>query len=180
MNIPNDVIYNIFFYINDYETVMNFFILNKIFYNDYIRRYNKTYRHKFKVLFTDIFSFLSLLPNLKNNNEDLNMYNLLTTTGINSKFKTSISNDIFFVYHSYKNMIYAESVYRLGPNMAQDLTNVILIQGPNHLDMNSLVIFNKNKVKIILSVKSRILELNTPLNFLYLRGLFENINIIMQ
>ena len=64
-NIPNDIIYNIYFYTNDYCTASNFWLLSKDFNKNYMTKYNKTYKHKFMLLFNDIFTFLSLLP-LKN------------------------------------------------------------------------------------------------------------------
>lgn len=175
MNIPYDIIYHIYFFMSDYQDIMNFFLINKFFYNNYMRRYNLTYRHKFRILFNDIFSFLSMLPYLKNNDDDLHIYHCLNTMCIEPLYKQSISHDIFFIYHIYKNLIYKESLHRLGINIAPDLTNVILIQGPRHLDRNIKVNFNKNKVKIILLPHSRILELNNSLNFLYLRSIFRRI-----
>jgi hypothetical protein len=160
MSLPYDIIYNIYFHISDYETLMHFYILNKEFYNNYIRRYNKSYKHKFKILFRDIFGFLSMLPYLKNNNADLHIFDCISTISIEPTYKKTISNDIFFIYYMYKGIIFEESFHKLGMNIAPDLTNVILIQGPNHLDLNTKVIFNKNRIKIVLSETSRLLEIN--------------------
>jgi hypothetical protein len=93
--------------------------------------------------------------------------------------KPIISNDIIFMYRLYKSVILEESIQRLGIILASDLTNMILIQGPKHIDRNSKIIFNKNKVKIILPKDNKILELNIGMNFLYLRRqflIFDNFN----
>lgn len=87
--------------------------------------------------------------------------------------KPIISKDILFVYRLYKNLIYEEAMHKLGINLAPDLTNMILIQGPNHIDRNSSIKFNRNKVKLILHPNNRVLELSTSLNFLYLRRQFD-------
>ena len=45
-SLPYDIIYNIYFYINDYSTINNFWIISKYFNRNYMTRYNKTYIHK--------------------------------------------------------------------------------------------------------------------------------------
>jgi hypothetical protein len=78
----------------------------------------------------------------------------------------------------YKELIYSESFRRLGINIATDLTNLILIQGPTHIDLNSKVLFNKelkNKIKVILPKEARILALNRSVPELYLRNIFNRL-----
>jgi hypothetical protein len=172
MNVPYDVLYHIYFMIDDYPTLLNFSILDKPFYNNYVRRYNKSYKHKFSILFKDIFSFLALLPNLKQQDDDIHIFMCIQSMCIEPVLKPVITKDILFVYRIYKNIIFDEAMRRLGSNLAPDLTNMILIQGANHIDRNSYVKFNKNKVKLILPYDNRMLELNVSLNFLYLRRQF--------
>lgn len=173
MNLPYDILYHIYYMIDDYPTVLNFSLLDKTFYNNYIRRYNKSYKHKFSILFKDVFSFLAMLPNLKPCDDDIHIFMCIQSMCIEPVLKPIIVRDILFVYRLYKNLIYEESVRKLGINLAPDLTNVILIQGSNHIDRNSSIKFNKNKVKLTLHTNNRILELNTTLNFLYLRRQFD-------
>jgi hypothetical protein len=175
MKIPYDVLYHIYLTIDDYPTLLNFNILDKKFYHNYIRRYNKSYKHKFSVLFKDVFSFLSLLPNLRPRDDDIQIFMCIQSICIEPVLKPIISNDIIFMYRFYKSAIFEESTAKLGINLAVDLTNMILIQGPNHIDRNSQIIFNKNKIKIILPKDNRILELSGALNFLYLRRQFQMI-----
>jgi hypothetical protein len=165
--------------IDDYPTLLNFNILDKVFYYNYLRGYNKSYKHKFLVLFKDLFTFLSLLPNLKPKDDDIHMFMCIQRMCIEPVLKPIISNDIIFMYRLYKSVILEESIQRLGIILASDLTNMILIQGPKHIDRNSKIIFNKNKVKIILPKDNKILELNIGMNFLYLRRqflIFDNFN----
>lgn len=158
--------------IDDYTTLLNLVTLDKTFYTNYIRRYNKSYKHKFAVLFKDIFAFLALLPNLKPQDDDIHIFMCIQSMCIEPILKPVITKDILFVYRIYKNAIFDEAMKRLGANLAPDLTNMILIQGPNHIDRNSSIKFNKNKVKLILPHDNRMLELNVSLNFLYLRRQF--------
>ena len=180
MKIPYDVLYHIYFMIDDYPTLLNLNVLDKTFYHNYIRRYNKSYKHKFSVLFKDVFSFLSLLPNLKSRDDDIQIFMCIRSMCIEPILKPIISKDILFMYRLYKSAIFEESTIKIGVNLSADLTNMILIQGPNHIDRNSQIIFNKNKVKIVLPKDNRMLELNVALNFLYLRRQFqmlENVNV---
>jgi hypothetical protein len=52
--IPYDIIFNIYFYIDDYDTILSYFLLNKRFYN-YMKRYTNVYKHRFRIIFKDIF-----------------------------------------------------------------------------------------------------------------------------
>jgi hypothetical protein len=179
MGVPYDVLYHIYFMIDDYPTILNFIMLDKTFYYNYIRRYNKSYKHRFSVLFKDIFSFLALLPNLHPRDDDIQIFMCIKSMCIEPVLKPIIANDIIFIYRMYKATIYEEAFKKLGLNLAQDLTNMILIQGPNHIDRNSHIEFNKNKVRLCLPKENRILELNVAINFLYLRRQFnmlENFN----
>ena len=172
MYLPYDILYNIYMMIDDYPTIINFYTLNKYFYYNYIRRYNTSYKHRFNVLFKDIFSFLSLLPN-HHKGQDVKIFKCIQTQYIEPMFKPMINKDIIFLYTLYKKSIYDEAVKKLGFNLAQDLTNIILIQGPNHINKHSKVLLDKNKVKIIIPSESRILDLSIALNFLYLRIKFQ-------
>ncbi len=173
MSLPYDVLYHIYYMIDDYPTMLNFSILDKTFYQNYIRRYNKSYKHKFSILFKDVFSFLAMLPHLKPHDDDIQIFMCIQSMCIEPVLKPIISKDILFVYRLYKNLIYEEAMHKLGVNLAPDLTNMILIQGPNHIDRNSLIKFNKNKVVLTLHPNNRVLELSTSLNFLYLRRQFD-------
>jgi hypothetical protein len=171
MRLPYDILYNIFFMIDDYPTLLRFFILNKTFYNDYIKKYSKTYKHKFNILFKDVFSLLSLLPNLKSN-DDIQNFICIQNMCIEPSLKKNILHDILFVYKLYKSAILEESIKKLGTNLSLDLTNIILIQGPEHINNNSKVICNKNKIKLIIPDENKMLDLNIAMNFLYLRQQF--------
>lgn len=55
MSVPYDVIYNIYFYIDDYSTINKFWLISKYFNKHYMTRYNKTYIHKYKILYNNFF-----------------------------------------------------------------------------------------------------------------------------
>lgn len=174
MILPYDILYHIYFMVDDYSTLMKFFILNKTFYSEYIKKYSKTYTHKFNILFKDVFSFLSLLPNLKPDH-DIQILMCIQNMHVEPSLKDNILHDILFVYKLYKSAILEESIRKLGPNLSVDLTNMILIQGPEHIDKNSKVICNKNKVKLIIPNENKMLDLSIAMNFLYLRRQFASI-----
>lgn len=180
MNLPYDIIYSIFFFIDDYPTILSFYTLNKVFYYNYVGRYSVSYKHKFSVLFKDIFSFLALLPYANKDDDDIHMFMCIRSMCIEPIYKPIIVNDIMFIYRLYKSIIYEEAFKRLGTNIAPDLTNIILIQGPNHIDRHTSIKFKKNKVRLYLKPHSRILELNQSLNFAYLRRRFQILERIAQ
>jgi hypothetical protein len=91
---------------------------------------------------------------------------------IEPSLKKNILHDILFVYKLYKSAILEESIKKLGTNLSLDLTNIILIQGPEHINNNSKVICNKNKIKLIIPDENKMLDLNIAMNFLYLRQQF--------
>lgn len=157
MYLSFDIIYNIYFYIDDYHTILSFYILNKSFYN-YIKNYTKTYTHKWNIAFNDIFSFLSVLP--YSTIDDIN-----TLINIEFKYKNTVKKDYFFIYNVYRTLIFNESILRLGSNIGHNLTNIILTQGVNHIDKNTIVIFNKNNIKVEFSKYQRILALNKNIYF---------------
>lgn len=173
MSLPYDIILHIYYMTDDYTTILNLIILNKEFYYKYIRKYNQSYEHKFNILFNDIFSFLGMLPNIHSKDDDIQIFMCMKSMYTEPKLKSIISNDIIFVYKLYKSIIYDEAVKKVGLNLASDLTNMILIQGSNHIFRNSKIIFNKNKIKLFLPNDNRMLELSVSLNFLYLRRRFD-------
>lgn len=170
--VPYDILYHIYFMIDDYQTILKFNILNKVFYGNYIRRYNKSYKHKFSILFKDVFKFLALLPNLKPNDDDIHIFMNIQNMCIEPTLKSIISSDIIFIYRLYKCIIYDNFKKKIGCNSSLNLANLILIQGPTHIVNNTIVTFNKNQVKLIISKDNNILELNVAMNFLYLRSQF--------
>lgn len=176
--LPYDIIFTIFFYINDYDIILSYYILNKHFFNNYMKRYTIVYKHRFTIIFNDIFNFLSLLPSLKSNNDDIHFLTSISSICIDLRNRKTICNDYKIVYKMYKDLIYTESFKRFGINIAADLTNLILIQGSTHIDLNSKVLFNKelkNKIKVILPKEARILSLNRSVPGLYLRDLFNRL-----
>ena len=174
--LPFDVIYKIYFYIDDYCTANNFFLLCKDFYNNFMK--NKARHYKFNILHDSLFSFLMLLPETFNTNEnigDLTFYELLMCQSQNNRDQIMLRKDIHFIYHLYKNFFVYYFANDTNKNssltIATNLSNIIILQGP--LFINNLVkleVFSKGhgnvnfgnivpcllpKTSIKVSIKSR-------------------------
>jgi hypothetical protein len=152
-NIPNDIIYNIYFYTNDYCTASNFWLLSKDFNKNYMTKYNKTYKHKFMLLFNDIFTFLSLLPLKNNTPSDIDFFELITVQIANNGDKKMLRNDIYFIYRVVKNffMYYltSDNIDSFYFNILKNISYATMLQGVEFLLDNIDITFDKNHVKII-------------------------------
>jgi hypothetical protein len=154
--LPFDVIYKIYFYVDDYCTANNFFLLCKDFYNNFMK--NKARDYKFNILHDSLFSFLMLLPETFNTNEnigDLTFYELLMCQSQNNHDKIMLSKDIRFIYHLYKNFFVYYFANDTNKNssltIATNLSNIIILQGPTFINNLVKLEYNGN----IVSIKSR-------------------------
>lgn len=154
--LPFDVIYKIYFYVDDYCTANNFFLLCKDFYNNFMK--NKARDYKFNILHDSLFSFLMLLPETFNTNEnigDLTFYELLMCQSQNNRDKIMLSKDISFIYHLYKNFFVYYFANDTNKNssltIATNLSNIIILQGPTFINNLVKLEYNGN----IVSIKSR-------------------------
>ena len=159
-NLSFDIIYQIYFYIDDYCTVNNFLFLCKTFRKNYMR--NRAYKHKFDILYKNLFSFLILLPENsdKSNKCDLDFFELLMSQSRTKIDKIMIHNDIHFVYNLYKNFF----LYYLATNcdkteavltISNKISNIIILQGPEFINNLAILDFNKNKISIRAKYKNR-------------------------
>jgi len=167
LKVPFDVIYKIYFYVDDYCTANNFLLLCKDFYNNFMK--NKARHYKFNILYESLFSFLMLLPETFNTNEnigDLTFYEMIMCQSQNYHDKIMLSKDIRFIYHLYKNFFVYYFANNTNKNssltIANNLSNIIILQGP--LFINNLVklevfgnivpcLLSKSSVKV--SIKSK-------------------------
>lgn len=153
--LPFDVIYKIYFYVDDYCTANNFLLLSKDFYNNFMK--NKARYYKFNILYESLFSFLMLLPETFDTNEnigDLAFYELLMCQSQNYHDKIMLSKDIRFIYNLYKNFFiyyFANDTNKNSITIANNLSNIIILQGP--LFINNLVKLECNGN--IVSIKSK-------------------------
>lgn len=143
MKLNYDIIYNIFLQSDDYITVSNFFVLNKTFLQNYIYHYQKTsYKHKFRIIFNHIFSFLNILEFLIMKECDI-------------AFLISLEPNIYFqkdirtVYELYKDTI-RKGLTTIERDDVNRIAYIILTQGANIIDRMTRVRFNRNKIKITL------------------------------
>jgi hypothetical protein len=152
MKITFDIIYEIYFHIDDYITACNFWLLCKAFTKDYMKYYNRSYNHKFKILFNNLFTFLVLLPENTNNNyyRDLDFYEMISTQCLNNYDTYLIKNDIRFIYNLYK--AFFTYIY----NMSSNLSAIILLQGPIFINNFTILDLKKNNVKILPKYNSKI------------------------
>lgn len=152
--VPFDIIYKIYFYIDDYCTANNFLLLCKDFYNNFMK--NKAYHHKFTILYENLFSFLMLLPETLDNRGDLSFYELLMCQSKNYQDRIMLHKDIYFVYNLYKNFFiyyFANDNKRL--TIANNLSNIIILQGPTFINNLVKLEFNGKKVSIKSKFKKR-------------------------
>lgn len=156
--IPFDIIYTVYFYITDYTTLNNFWYLCPEFTELYMKRYNRTYIHKFRVLSCDIFTFLSRLPDQNSGESDIYFYELVTTQCNRAAKKKVLRQDISFVYNLYKKFL----IYHLTPDLFNQYTiqtsiklaSVIMLQGVHVMDTITSLQFNHNKIRITSKCKS--------------------------
>lgn len=150
-----DIIYKIYFYIDDYCTASNFWLLSKTFNKNYMSYYNKCYEHKYNILYNNLFTFLSLLPECRYDEYlDLVFYEMVTTKFLLKEEKQTVTNDIRFIYYFYKNFFIYDFFYesycdRRFRDESNRLTCIILLKGPEFINKISTVIFNKNKLRIV-------------------------------
>lgn len=158
VDLPYDVIYLIYMKTDDYCTANNFWFLNKFFYQNYMRKYNKSYHHKFNILFKNMTTFLSLLPETNLDLEtDLSVFQLITTQCLQKEDKIMLKHDIKFFYDIYKSFfLHQLSILTpLGYKVCDLMSNLLLIQGSNYIDRVSIAKFNKNKVRVHPPIKNK-------------------------
>jgi hypothetical protein len=151
-SLQHDIIYNIFFYIDDYITLNNFWILSKDFNKQYMTRYNKSYKHKFNVLFDKLFTFLSMLPEHNFSENDLDFFELVSSQCLEQRDKKTLHKDITFTYYLYKtHLLYfftPDCFNQYISSIANKLSNIIMLQGTKIINNITSLYFNKNTIKI--------------------------------
>lgn len=164
IHLDYDIIYNIYFYIDDYITLDHFWYLSPTFTKMYMKKYNKSYTHKFNILRKDLFSFLSKLPDRYCRDSDVQFYELVTTQCLQSRDKMILKNDITFIYNFYKKFF----TYYLTPdlfneyiiNVSKDLSSIIMLQGTKIIDKITNLCFNKNTVGLSCKYQNTLDALN--------------------
>lgn len=163
-----DVIWLVYQQVDDYCTLNHFWILDKHFYIYYMKR-NAAYRHKLKILFNQLFTFLSLLPDTKMLENDIDFFTTVSCQCLESYQRTELRQAIGFVYTLFKNFLtqelfrYHDTDYmrKSAPIIAQ----VCLIQGPNFLDRYCHLNFNKQRVSIQAQTVSPVLNLRYLMSY---------------
>lgn len=140
MSLPLDILYDIYLKIDDYETLINFETLNKKFYKDYISRYNMTYKHKFKILKSELFK------HYQNLDDDIDEFDIWVKLA--NKININIIKDILFVYKLYKNVMFNKIMEIFPKNLSLYFTHIMLKNQHMYIKNNIIIEFNKNKVAL--------------------------------
>lgn len=177
MHVPFDIIYNVFFFVDDYETAQNFWLLSKDFNSQYMNRYVVTYRHKYRILHNLLFNFLSLLPDTKLLDDDVEMFWNINAVGLDEYAKRTIRHDTRFMYYMYREFVMRQlRITHSNRDMilrAQEaLTDMCMIQGPHFIDRLCNVQFVKNNVRLVatshVGYKQKLLDMLKPTTFRHL------------
>jgi hypothetical protein len=107
MTLSYDIIYRIYFYIDHYPTLNNFWLLDKSFTDCYMNT-SMAFKHKFCILRAQLFDFILLLPltdlyNSKQLDENIWFYRKVMCCNYYTKLENqNYGNDILFMYNMYK------------------------------------------------------------------------------
>jgi hypothetical protein len=161
MHLPYDLIYYIYFFVDDYITAGNFWYLCKDFNKKYMTYYNKSYKHKFFILTKNMFTFLSLLPELDQFvDQDFEFYNMVSSYNISKSDQYSLTKDTRFIYYAYKKFFFhylsSGRFNRYISSVSRKLTNVLILQGYEFINRLVLIDFNKNRISIQPSSSDRL------------------------
>lgn len=147
LSLSYDIIYNIYYYIDDYSTANNFWILSKQFNENYMKKYNKPYIHKYKILYNNFFVYLEYLYLQKQHNITISLFlEYVLFKNLSNHNRLILLNDIFFIYNLYKNFL-----IKVLPSHKYNSLNKILCGGPSYLDKIFSLKFNKNHINVKIS-----------------------------
>lgn len=155
-SLPYDVLYDIYFYVGDYNTAKQFWLLNKHFTYNFIQNYTQAYRHLFSILFKTVFEFLSLLPDTRFIQEDIEFL-CSVESHCNRYNQNTLKHDIKFMYMLYKNFLFQQILHAHAHNrhvytVGESLVNMCLVQGPTYLDRYCTVVFDRSRVTLVANV----------------------------
>lgn len=164
-----DIVWVVYNQIDDYCTLSNFWVLDKHFYTFYMKQ-NAAYQHKFRVLFNQLFTFLSLLPNSQLLDTDVEFFSTVSCRYLRPYQQRDLRHAIAFMYTLFKNFLNNELInYHQTDYMrkrAPLIAGICLIQGPHFLDRYCQLYFNKQCVRIEAKNKHR----SPVINLRYLMG----------
>jgi hypothetical protein len=124
------------------------FLLNKFFLQNYLYRYKEPYKHKFRIIFNNVFGFLNLLQNTNLTIHDI--YFLIGSDDKNNnEYKMTLRNDIYKIYEIYKNAV-KKTIESWGHVVSNEfIISVILAQGYFVVDRIIKIEFKKQIDKAI-------------------------------
>ena len=136
-----EILYLIYFHVDDYETASNFWLLNKFFTKNYMKIYNKNYEHKFRLLTNSLDNILKKVPE--------------NTTSFGSYL------DIKFCYQLYKKSLINQFIkcdfdYNRECSWCSLLIYYIFREGITVLNKIYKIKCVKNKIYLISNFKNKI------------------------
>ncbi len=147
-SLPYDVVFTIYFHVDDYQTAQNFWTLNKTFNQAFMEKYNTAYLHLFNLLYTSLFQLFSTFPSYDGVLDIGDLLGLQT-----SRNRNNLKRDISFVYNLYRTFIaeelrkqhnYNNLIRRAGPS----IVDMCMIQGPKYLNSYCTIHVVKSKIRL--------------------------------
>lgn len=167
MTMNFDIMYLIYFQIDDYETLCNFLVLNKEFYKNFTN-YNKIYKHKFNVLSYKVFNILEEFCK--------------DDTFCNENFFNGIEKKSFiFIFNLYKKFFFKEFeknwteryIKKNGQHMCN---NLLITKAYNTVNVK----INNNKIKLKNPNKNLLYNTAASLPFLFLQKKFNYLDLLLK
>jgi hypothetical protein len=158
--LPNELILKIYKKVDDYQTLCNFYVLNRKTYDLFMYYKKATFKHKFYILFHHIFSFLEMLPLSTLTDSDMDFLVNIEGNCLESKI---FKREMWLVYNLYKTLITSEFRKCLGynyPNENRIILN-ILSRGPRHIYRFIKVTISKNMIVQLTLINVFCLALDT-------------------
>lgn len=138
-----ELLYLIYFYIDDYETASNFWLLNKTFTTYYMNAYNTNYVHKFKLLTNNLDNTIKAVSNE-------NQLICKKYEDINLKFSYKLYKKALI-----KDFIKCDFDYNRKCSWCQLMIYCVLHDGIDTLNKIYDIKCDKNKVRLICKINKK-------------------------
>ena len=141
-----DIIYKIYFYVDDYNTLEHFWVLNKTFNVNYMQKYNAPYQHRLNVLFHNLCDYLE-------NPENVSLCKLLTSEDLTYTGKNLLKRDLRMLYYAIREFLLKqlETYYSINfiQSVSHSLINIMMMQGYTFLQELFIITSEKSTLTFI-------------------------------
>lgn len=158
--IPYDIIYLIYHNVTDYKTAFNFYLIDKTFYNCYLKKRKKPKQKLLRLRFQELFKIIENIPEM----------NTLSFR-ILSSYNYNYLKELRFVYLIYFNSISKaiEQHWKSSKSISL-LTQAIMVNGFEHISKyTEIIVDNNNNIKIKINNLKGLLDYKTKYPFTWLR-----------